>query len=359
MLSNDHSTFGGSTVKRWQRCPGSVHLLQELPDYSPVSPWAEEGTRAHEVAERILEGWQPPNTIDANMIKYGKEYAAGIEGYKGLYEATTVDAEVKLASKKYPDVGGTIDALILAPQTNTIIVVDYKYGAGVDVDVTENDQLIFYAGLALETYFPDTPFDGTVILAIFQPRSQYGGWKDWTTTAHHIRTRFNEMYNAVERVKTGDVATEAGDWCRWCEAQPVCPAFKARYVDPLLPRTPVETLSRKEIHEIFKNADKLTGYLNSMAAYIKFQCQAFGSFESFTIAQGKGKTTWLNEVQIQSTFTPDEYPAMYETRLKTPKKVLEAYPELKKKLEGQHTQVTYDKLISVTPTIQRNTDNAD
>ena len=49
---SDHAKFSPSGASRWLACPGSVALEAECPDTS--SAYAEEGTYAHTILERVL-----------------------------------------------------------------------------------------------------------------------------------------------------------------------------------------------------------------------------------------------------------------------------------------------------------------
>lgn len=347
-LESDHSTFGGSSASRWGNCPGSLILSRQIVTAPSGSEWADEGTEAHAVAERILSGWSPPPHIDSEMVRHGRDYADGIAVYKELYSALYVDVERKVISSRYKDVGGTIDALLAAHRSRTIVVADYKYGAGVPVSPVNNEQLKFYAALALETMQEGLPhiWDYDVVLSIYQPRGQDPGWKDWSITGAELYDYLEYTYDRVEAVKQGDATLSAGDHCRWCEAKPVCPAYYAEYVEPFLPMTPVEKLKNSTIYDLYKKKDKLTKYLSALEDHIKAQCVAFGSFESFTVAKGKGKTKFHNPIAIQAAYPQRKYPAFYDTTLRTPKQILELYPELKLEMEGQYSQATYDKLVT-------------
>ena len=49
----DHSIYGPSGAHRWLECPGSIAAEAAMPE-PPESPYAHEGTCAHELAEICL-----------------------------------------------------------------------------------------------------------------------------------------------------------------------------------------------------------------------------------------------------------------------------------------------------------------
>ena len=63
-----HALLSPSAAHRWCNCPGSVALTKDLPNAS--SPYAEEGTRAHRLAELALAYWR-----EAERLTDGYGYA--------------------------------------------------------------------------------------------------------------------------------------------------------------------------------------------------------------------------------------------------------------------------------------------
>lgn len=349
VVRSDHSTFGGSGAERWAQCPGSIGLAAQVGNPPSESEYATEGTRAHAVAERILTGWTPPLGEDPEMVHHAYTYAAGVNVYRELYGAPQIRVELKVISKFHRGVGGTIDALLVAHKSKTVIVIDYKYGAGVSVSPADNAQLKFYAMLALESLEEDHPdiWSYNVIMAIFQPRGADTGWKEWALPGRLLDLHRTHTYGRIQAIKLGAADLNPGKHCRWCEAQAVCPKFAEEYVEPFFPLTPIDQLSNAQIYDLYRKGESLSQYLKSLEAYIKTQCQVFGTFESYTLARGRGQTKFLNPIAIQAEYPQDQYPAFYTPpQLKTPKQILELHPELKRDLEGCYTQVTYDKLIT-------------
>ena len=66
-----HAKLGPSSASRWLNCPGSVALCATVPE-EPSSEYADEGTFAHDIAERAIravrdEGFATDVALD-NLI---------------------------------------------------------------------------------------------------------------------------------------------------------------------------------------------------------------------------------------------------------------------------------------------------
>jgi hypothetical protein len=98
---------------------------------------------------------------------------------------------------------------------DTLYVVDYKHGVGVEVVPEDNAQLLLYAaGLADKYGLED---DARLILVACQPRHPSGGWRQ-----AEYRVRYAREYAAWagERIKT--VEYVVGPHCRFCPAMLIC-----------------------------------------------------------------------------------------------------------------------------------------
>jgi len=56
MSAESHAILGASSASRWIGCPGSVNAIAALPkrEVERTSLYADEGTAAHNLAERCL-----------------------------------------------------------------------------------------------------------------------------------------------------------------------------------------------------------------------------------------------------------------------------------------------------------------
>jgi len=222
---------GGSTAKRVIACPGSVALVDKMPP-QPSSSYADEGTLLHDVISKLLdygEGADPYAMV-------GARYADSVLT-KDLVEEKLLPALAALeeidptGGMEYatesrvgfgdllPSVFGSTD--LLGRIGNRAIVLDWKFGNGVAVEVEENAQLMFYAAAAMRTPTTQWVFDGAdeIELIIVQPPSV----KRWVTTLDRIKQFESQLVWAVKAASEPDAILTAGEHCRWCAAKPICP----------------------------------------------------------------------------------------------------------------------------------------
>jgi len=345
-----HSPFGGSRAIQYLNCPGSVmnQMRMSQGGHLEESEYAAEGTKAHEIADLIVRGWTPPENVDVEMIRHARNYAAGLQIYKWRFPGvlnTEVRREAPSVSK---DLWGYLDAEIWSPQTNTLFVGDLKYGAGQYVSAVDNPQLQTYSVCSLEKYVPHGRFTGRVVMAIFQPRGEKPGWREWSINGEQLWDFKLRLIRAVAAVETGNVELRAGEWCRYCIAKVKCRAYRDKYIAPVLAtQGKLEGLTRAEIATILDSEPKIIKWMKEAKAFAKAAAAISddGQFEGWTISKKGGPTEFHDPTSIESNFDTTNYPAMYNTKLKTPKQILEIYPELRETLQDQWTQREYVTLI--------------
>ena len=218
----DHSNIvGGSTAKRVINCPGSVALVQKMPK-QPSSPHADRGTLLHNTIAEVLEGRDyiigskyEDQVLTQELVEEKLLPALAsldqIDPDKDmLYEVETRVGFGDLL----PGVFGSTD--LIGRLGNTAIVLDWKFGDGVAVEVEDNPQLLFYAAAAMRTEETKWAFDGAkqIEMVIVQPPQV----KRWTTTPARVAEFERELVNAVKQAKQPDAKLQTGDHCRWCTA---------------------------------------------------------------------------------------------------------------------------------------------
>lgn len=226
-----HAKLSPSAAEQWMNCPGSLVLCEGIPE--KTSPYAEEGTKAHALAEDILTGGKP--LADAEMRKHVGVYVDHVQELASIPGAVLhVEKRVKVTD----DLWGTADAIVWVPSTKTLYVRDLKYGAGVPVEVGDNLQLKLYALAALLTM----GYRAHVVeVGICQPRIPHadGLTRSKEYDAVDLMEFYTEIQDAVSRVKEAASAPRNTEWdedylhptdkgCRWCLAAPTCPKVKSK-----------------------------------------------------------------------------------------------------------------------------------
>ena len=242
---------GGSSAKRVINCPGSVALVDTMPP-QPSSSYADEGTLLHDIIAQVLE-------TDASPAQFlGRKYE-GVEFTEDLLERKIVPALKALdeidANKTMefvvesnvsfgdflPGVFGSAD--LLGRIGNRVVVLDWKFGDGVTVEVEDNAQHLFYTAAAMRTPGLEWLFKGVteVELVIVQPPYV----RRWMTTPDRVAQFETELLRAVKLSRQPDAPMAHGDHCRWCPAKPICPILTGavdRAVQAKLEAMPVDQI---------------------------------------------------------------------------------------------------------------------
>jgi hypothetical protein len=124
--------------------------------------------------------------------------------------------------------GGTADALLYSPIHKHLVVVDFKYGRGVAVQPQENPQAMSYALGAAERYHNRGV--NLVTVTIVQPRAPHprGPVREWTAGVVDLAEFATALVAAAKATQVLDAALNAGEWCKFCKAAPVCPAMREK-----------------------------------------------------------------------------------------------------------------------------------
>ncbi len=226
-----HATYSASGAERWLSCPGSIKLSERAPP-QPESPYALEGTRAHKCLEAILKrndyGFDYPKEMHEHAVKASE----WIEDYRDRLPGSVLFTEQKVDSSPFTCDGqfGTLDAAIVQ-EFGKLVVIDYKYGAGVAVDPEGadgrgNPQLVYYA-LALSHQYGHNFAE--VELVVIQPRAYHESGNTTRTFSMSMDEllRWEDIFlDGVFETNLRDPALIPGKWCRWCPAAVICPELK-------------------------------------------------------------------------------------------------------------------------------------
>ena len=245
-----HARLSASTAERWMNCTGSVGLIDSLPERERgggQSEFAALGTAAHHLggwclergietsydllSETILivkgDAYWPENKPEGEI-----QYAFVIDG--DMCEAVDVYLDTVAALRvEFPDeeelievqmdmswlderFGGTADYERVASLLGLLVVVDYKHGQGVVVEVKDNHQLRKYGVGALH----DHPECDRVRIVIVQPRAPHpdGSVRSVEYSREELDLFAAKMLVAARETETEDATLKVGKWCKFCPA---------------------------------------------------------------------------------------------------------------------------------------------
>jgi hypothetical protein len=293
-----------SSAEQWIHCAGWATLNAALPA-EESGPEAQEGTRAHAIAENMFRGHTVfPDDVSQEMIVAARsyvEYVGQIAAQRGVNPAVEQRREVN-------GWGGTIDAYTIDRTEMILDVFDFKFGFG-PVEVFENRQLLCYAYLLTRSI---TEFDDQVWrvrLHIVQPRGVHrdGPIRVWSVRLSDLRGYFDTIRAAIEDAeRSGDCRT--GPWCKRCRAITRCPAAlrvaaaSAHEIMPAAPHEiPDEYLGRAL--RLLTEQEELTGYyIAELKARAENLLAGGATLEYCYLGRGRGSKKWkMTDADIIST----------------------------------------------------------
>ena len=275
-----HAVLSASGADKWLNCPPSARLEESYPDTS--SPYAKEGTLAHEIAEFKARNYfietLPKRTFTSKLNKFKKDelYQNEMDEYTESYLEYIKEVAMKYPSKPYialekkidfskyvPDGYGTCDCILI--HGNDMHIIDFKYGKGVQVSAENNSQLMLYALGALEAYSMLYQIE-TLHLSIFQPRLDNISCFE-ISAANLLSWAVGDVEPKAKLAYDGIGDFKAGEHYRFCKAQAQCRA-KAESIISVFPvKEEPALLTDDEIGLILAKAKELVSWSNAVEDY--------------------------------------------------------------------------------------------
>ena len=296
---NHSNIVGGSTAKRVMNCPGSVALVQKMPP-QPSNKYADEGTLLHNVIAEIVMSDKHPE--DFLHTKYNDQIltlelidnklvpALAALDVIDPNKEMEIEAETRVGfGDLLPDVFGSTD--LIGRIGKRAVVLDWKFGDGVAVEVEENPQLMFYAAAAMRTEETKWAFDGVeeIEMVIVQPPQV----KRWVTTPARIAKFEKDLIKAVKLAQQPNAELKIGDHCRWCAAKPICPQMTGA-VDRAL-KTNIDGLDAPTISAYLKNADMLEQWITDLRALALQMLDSGARLPDYKLVAKRAIRQWTDE----------------------------------------------------------------
>jgi hypothetical protein len=188
-----------------------------------------------------------------------------------------------------PGVFGSTD--LIGRIGSRALVLDWKFGDGVMVEVEENPQLMFYAAAAMRTKEAQWAFEGAteIEMVIVQPPEV----RRWVTTPERIAAFELELVQAVKQAMKPDAQLAVGDHCRWCAAKPICPKMTGA-VDRAL-KVQIEALPAAQISNYLKNADMLEDWIKDLRALALQMLESGAKLPEYKLVAKRAIRSWSDE----------------------------------------------------------------
>lgn len=327
-----HALLAPSSAARWLVCPGSVYFCKNIPDIE--SEFASEGTAAHHLAETCLKEKVPArkfvgSNINASGIDFivTKEFADLVQIYVD-YVAISTEGNRALYEQRLPlepltgedNAFGTADAVIFNGEE--LVVIDLKFGRGVQVFAKENEQMMMYAAAAREEYSSLGDFTKFKVV-IVQPKLDH--IDDWTFDVSVLDEFLTEVKLVAPIALAGGgelVPSEEG--CRFCKGKATCPALTEQVLAAASDSFDNLTeLEESDISASMAAVDMVEGWCRAVRAEVDRRLLNGMKVAGWKLVEGrKGARSWVDEDEVEKALKAmrlkqDE---MYDFKLISPTK---------------------------------------
>ncbi len=298
-----HAILSASSSHKWLVCTPSARLEEKFPD--KTSDYMEEGTLAHAIAEfkvnsyfletlsktaytRRLNKFTKEEHFDKEMLAHTDTY---LEYIKGIALETNTRPFVAVEqtvdfSDYVPEGFGTTDCILISGET--LVVIDFKYGKGVEVSAERNPQMMLYALGAIKQ-FGFLYNIQNIRMVIIQPR------KDNISEYSLSRTELEEWGNTVVKPKAqqafmGLGTFVQGEHCRFCKANGAC-EFRAKEnmktVEEIKQKKVIGILNNTELAQILNETEGLTEWIKDINSYALDEILKGNDVPGYKAVEGK------------------------------------------------------------------------
>jgi hypothetical protein len=369
-----HAILGASNAHRWLECPGSVEAERDIPN--TTSPFAAEGTEAHELAETALRmAHLPPEHVEAH--DYDRYAHIKSHEWLDLYEnaemadfvrvyvdyvnnaakgADVFEIEQRVSYADWVDGGfGTADAVII--KDGVIHVCDLKYGMGVRVDAENNPQGMLYAlgAYAENKWLGDIH---TARISIVQPRLDH--ISEWEISIDALLRWAEWVKQRAEATAEPDAPRVPGEkQCRFCRAKASCQALRdmteaviLSEFDDLDNMPKANALTDAQMRAALEAKPLIESWLSAIEALVKDRLSEGETFDGFKLVEGRSNRRWADDAEAEKALV-----SLLDDKAFAPRKIVspaQAEKALGKKRAGEVADLIVKP--SGAPTLVNHTD---
>ena len=339
-----HSFVSPSSLHRVLVCPASATMCKDLPEEKSV--YAEEGTAFHKLMEfnnfyynelsfedcyqavcKLLSNNNFTETVLLELAENWRKTCKMVNDIKDNYntaEGITIKEYKELNLPMYYNDkdSGTLDLGLVFMRGNhaKIVVVDYKYGKGVEVEAKNNPQLISYA-ISFIKYLKREFLELNIVevkTCILQPRIdecykevKYTG-QELSEQAKYINDGVKVVYDVYENGKDlyeNSCVSEEG--CRFCKAKGFCKKYNEEMtvligdiVDDVTNKSmlPEIRITDEEIKKIFEFEKiilpKIEDYIKMVKSSAEKRLLAGEKIEGLKLVKSVTRTKWIDNKDL-------------------------------------------------------------
>ena len=328
--ARSHAKYSASNAHRILRCAGQVALASRVPP-RPDSEHTIEGERAHELLQRMLLGEYVQSQATPEMLaafEVVSDFLDNLYLSRGPHLVIQVEQAFSFPQDIVPkeDAAGIADLMVIDYQDQEAWSIDFKYGEGIAVEPEWNPQLLFNAVGCLWRQ----PIK-RVNCVVIQPRIPHhprGVVRQWSCGPLELAEFQMEMEAAIraaERAPDGlftvngeinlipewqDHYLKPGPWCRWCDAEIVCPSRERRalslafgekppaphQIEGLAPPAPA-SLGMDRIAHIIRHSDMMISWLRAVENYAKQQAMSGVRVPGHKLVEAQARRQWHGDKQ--------------------------------------------------------------
>ena len=371
-MSQPRLSLAASAASRWTVCTASPHFVRE--NWHRIPPqdtsYSLEGQIAHSVCEALLLGKPLPDNADEAMVEHGQAYVNYCNQLAGPNALTFVEQKVPLWY--YHERNAIIDFAAVTAD-GRIVVVDYKYGAGVEVETEGNKQMAIYARCLIEDVLLNNPLfdiqgDTPITMSIFQPRTA-GEPTTWEITWQELlKWTLLEISAPAFAILESDSPepllefVPSDSTCQFCPAASFCTARARHLLGDLAPvdlvlsspdavleapatavaLAPPEALDEKHLLAALAVAKQVKKWLTDIEEYATEMAGAGKPLPGFKLVEGRGSRQWGDPDAAAKLLKPKLKDKTFERKLIS---VAQAEKELKNAAVSPKFKKRLDSLI--------------
>lgn len=317
-----HAILSASGAHRWLNCTPSARIEQKFKDETSI--YAEEGTKAHAVAEEALNHYL--TTGEIRIKCEDEEMREAVASYvdiciEKINEArrASIDAKVFVEARLdfshiVPKGFGTGDLVMISD--SYLEVVDLKYGKGVEVSAVNNPQMRLYA-LGLYNSYGWMYGADTIRMTIVQPRINNISTDE--VTPKELILWGDKVKQVAKIAWEGEGELKAGDHCKFCKARRTCRA-RTNYMQNLIRNKFKEgnEIEPFEVSEILLNAKKIKNWLTDLEEWALQEALKGTKWPWMKLVEGRSNRKIRDEQVAVTALSEAGYQSedLYESKLK-------------------------------------------